>query len=384
MKKKSFILFLETIPFKYFIIDKNNRCIKYAYPLVKVAISEIINTNKVNKFIGNNQAEREWNMERKVIDFLKTSHVLGDKYIDNYFEITSIFLKYKIENEYFDCTSNSLFYFKFNNLRRYNCAIYLGLEKALLLIKISIKKTEEQLKKYNKNNFQKDIDKMQKFLHINNLIVNDYYLLFILDESNYKCHENYEILEKFNFEYCIFNSEYFEFFNKPNKFYKIEYEVNNYILENQKNIIEFAQKDGNFIYQEIDGLIKFYGEIGMTLEDFIYQVFEESIADDCKQKNQDLFKYKNFTLKSKFFFIYNKYRDYDLEDGKEILFINLKENNIYFGTGRILNGNCILSFRKYNTLLYKVDYDVENFIGMNGLIFTYFKEKESLKRFFKK
>ena len=79
-------------------------------------------------------------------------------YIDNVFEIKSIFNKEKIDYN-FNINENSLFIFKYNNVKRYDCAIFLGNENYLLLIKLSINITKKQLKQYELfylflNNFQ--------------------------------------------------------------------------------------------------------------------------------------------------------------------------------------------------------------------------------------
>ena len=180
----------------------------------------------------------------------------------------------------------------------------------------------------------------------------------------------------------MFDSKKLIFNEESEKFYEINYKINEYIPKNQNNIIKFAKNDGNFIYQNIDGLMKFYGEVGMTLEDFIYQVLEENIANDFKEKNEELFKCKNFTLKSKFNYVY-KYRTDDIEDGIEILFLNLKENCIYIGTGTTLNSCCKLSFKKYNALLKSFEDNTEQLLDINGLIFTYYDERKSYIKFYK-
>ena len=91
------------------------------------------------------------------------------------------------------------------NVRRYDCAIYLHESKSLILIQISIKKTMKQLEKYNEENYEKDIHDMQKFLRINNLEVEEYYLFFILDMENYRDESNRKLFKNFNLDYCLFD-----------------------------------------------------------------------------------------------------------------------------------------------------------------------------------
>ena len=142
-----FKLFLEKIPFKYFVINMNDKSVDYAYPLVKIAIDELLNSNKLNKFIPNNESEREWKFERNVIDHIKTTHIFGKYYIDSYYEIPTIYRKFKIEDELFSNSENILFYFSYVNLRRYNCAIYVYDSKSLILGQITLKKFKKQLDK---------------------------------------------------------------------------------------------------------------------------------------------------------------------------------------------------------------------------------------------
>ena len=60
-----FIVFMNKIPFKYFIIDIKNKTVDYAYPIVKVAITELLETNEINTYIPTNEGEKGWNFEKK-------------------------------------------------------------------------------------------------------------------------------------------------------------------------------------------------------------------------------------------------------------------------------------------------------------------------------
>ena len=144
----AFKLFLENIPFKYFIINNEDSSVDYTFPLVKIAVKELIDTNEIAHFNSTYEEEKCWNFERIVIDKIKTTHVFGDYYIDNYIEIPTIYRKYKIEDELFSNSENILFYFTYFNVRRYDCAIYLYELKELILIQISKNLVQKQIEKY--------------------------------------------------------------------------------------------------------------------------------------------------------------------------------------------------------------------------------------------
>ena len=348
-----FRLFLEKIPFKYFVIYFENHCVDFAYPLVyfknhcvdfayplvKKAIKELIDSYEIENFKGNNEAERGWNFERKVIDKIKTSHIFGKYYIDNYVEIPTIYRKYKIKDELFSNSENTLFYFTFMNARRYDCAIYLYDLKALILNKISIKKTRKQLQKYSKENINKDLNDIQKFLKINNIEVKKYYILFILDEDNYTQKENYELIESFYLKYCLFNykknifTTAVENFNSINYLNKGELDIN---IEDGK-LYEFGIYNNSFIYDndlnEIKSF-KFYSEKGMTLKDFLEQIFGE----DNYERFHEVFKYnedKYYLIKTTTLFE-KEYRiiGTELFDAKSTVFLNLSGGVLYIGIGK--------------------------------------------------
>jgi len=370
--ENDFKIFLEKIPFKYFIIDIQNYTVDYTYPLVKRAIYELLNTYELNKINGLNEAERGWNFERKVIDKIKTTHVFGDFYIDNYYEIPSIFRKYKIEDEYFDSSENTLFYFTYLNVRRYDCAIYIGDKKKLLLIQISKRKSRKQLEKYKEENFKKDIDDMQKFLKINKLSVKKYLLLFILDEENYKNRENYEMIEEFKFKYCLYNFDNNCFTSEIPNFYEINYSDNDKICppNEEPKLFEFEIRNNNFIYDNIKAVFKFYAEKEMKLKDFLEQTIDEDILDIFREKflinEEQYFLDKISTL------IENNYTGeiLDIENGANILFFNLSDNIIYLGKGKIKNGKCKLTFECLEcTSTFSQIHKCQDVLQMTGFIF---------------
>ena len=135
---------------------------------------------------------------------MRVTNLIPKKYyIDNSYLITTIFLPHKVED--LDHKENSLFYFEYCNIKRYDCAIYLGLEKVFLLIQISINKSKIKLDQYNQQNFETDLEDMQKFIKINNLKVKKYYLLFILLYSNYIGEKELEAIKEKGFPYIRYD-----------------------------------------------------------------------------------------------------------------------------------------------------------------------------------
>ena len=368
-----FKLFLEKIPFKYFIINMNDKSVDYAYPLVKIAIDELLNSNKLNKFIPNNESEREWKFERNVIDHIKTTHIFGKYYIDSYYEIPTIYRKFKIEDELFSNSENILFYFSYVNVRRYDCAIYLCDSKSLILGQISIKKVKKQLDKYNIDNFEKDIDGIQKFLKINKLDVKNYYLLFILDYDNYCKKENYELIESYNFKYCKFDYNNNCFMGRINDYYAIKYSPNENInlIEDDEKLFEFGIKENSFIYTDIKKEFKYYTEKGTNLQDFLEQTVDEEITE----KFFETFKYdgKKYRL-SKISSLIGKVYKQDIDesaDGTNVLFLNLKNGVFHLGYGKIEQGKANLNFHYMecvHTIFHPSDSDY-----MTGFIFKFWK-----------
>ena len=178
-QKIDFLQELDKIPFKYFEIYLDKYMFDFSCPLIKRAIEDLLEENELNKQIIDNNCELGWYFEKRVIYSIRTKNLIPEKYyIDNSYLIPTIFLPHKVEG--LDLKENSLFYFEYCNVRRYDSAIYLGKEKALILIQISIKKPEKKLDEYNLNNFQNDLEDMQRFLNINKLKVKNYYRAFKL------------------------------------------------------------------------------------------------------------------------------------------------------------------------------------------------------------
>ena len=344
-ERNDFKILLEKIPFKYFIIYESDNYMDYAYPLVKISIKELFDTNEIENFNGKNEAERGWNFERKVIDKIKTSHVFGKYYIDNYVEIPTIYRKYKIEDELFSEKENTLFYFTYMNVRRYDCAIYLYDIKALILNQLSIKKTKKQLEKYTEENIKKDLNDIQKFLKINKIEVKKYYIYFILDEDNYKEKENYNLIESFGLKYCLFNHKKNIFSTKVEGFQLINYLSNDSVnIDNEDvKLYEFGIDNDSFIYGKDLNMLKifkFYAEKGMTLKDFLEQTFGE----DNYERFHEIFGYNedNYCL-HKIDALFG--RESGISDAKSIIFLNLSKGLLYVGIGNKSGEKFDFSFR---------------------------------------
>ena len=167
------------------------------------------------------------------------------------------------------------------NETRYDCAIYLRNSQTLILIKISVYISKKQLEKYNKNNFKKDVDEMQKFLKENNLKVKNYYLLFILENIIFTQTKISNQIRLFNFPYVLFDYEENCFDKEINEFYKINYLANENInnLEEEGEIYEFENFAGNFDFNKEKKEFIYYAYKGMILKDFLEQIVFQDIAD---------------------------------------------------------------------------------------------------------
>ncbi len=368
--KKDYQKLLDVTPIKYFIIDNQNNTIDYLYPLVQVAIEEIINTSELNKFNGATNNEKEWYFKRKVIYDIKTTHIINDIYIDNYYQIKSIFLKDKINDSNFDKNENSLFYFQYCNALRYDCAVYLGNENALLLIQIVLYKNKKQIEIYNDNNFQKDINSMQKFLRINNLEIRNYYLLFIFNKDEYSLSDFDTIKSKY-FKYNIYDLENSCFFKKENNYYQINYLPSNIIDDERENdSLKFSKRDGSFCYNSNE-IFQYYIYKGMTLEEFMEQIFGDDI--DSPEIIFNL-KGKDFFFKNKYTYNDNYYNDMNDSTGDEIFFIAFIEDKIYFGNAIINKISTKINLKVYDIFL-KIF--IEN-VHSNSLTGFIFKKNKSI------
>jgi len=363
---------LKRIPFKYFKIDLKNRMIDYSFPLVKTAISELLHSYKIKNYSGCNFAEFEWYIERTVIDLIKTSHSFGEYYIDNSYEIPSIYFDYKIESELYDPSENSFFYFSYFNVRRYDCAIYFGEQKSILLIKIATNRTNEQLEKYNKDNFQKDLTSMQKFFDKNKIEIKKYYLLFIITLQNIENEKKINLIfNQTGLKYLVYNLSENKFNENSFNKYEISYQRNPFLIdETEKQNIYFYLENDSFIFKDSKNALKCYIEVGTSLVEFIELFLNEELAEklirdyNFKASKYNL-KYVRRCIQGKKLF------DMDLSDNFELLFLNYQENKVYIGKGIVDNYITVLSFETYEIILGQVYRNkiISIPIDMEGFIF---------------
>ena len=324
---------LERIPFKYFQINFNENSFDYSYPIVKVAIKELLEEKEFEHYIATNDCvKRDWIFEQKVIFKIRTSHILSDKYyIDNSYLIPTIYLKHKVEN--LNPSENSLFYFEFCNVKRYDAAIYFGEKKTLLLIQISTNKPKNTLEEYNETNFENDIDEIQKFIKENKLKVSNYELLFIFDHEKYKKSEINKNIHDYDFIFYFFNSKKKEFYGELNHFYHIQLKKNyeNYNTNLKDNtIFIFGKVNDSFDYNYKKKYHKYYAEKGMSVKRFLYEVFGNDISSEFYLEfNKETSDYILFGLGHTITPFYDRH----IPKNNKIFLLNYEDDFIFYGFG---------------------------------------------------
>ena len=324
---KDFLDKLQKIPFKYFEIDLTQRMFDFSCPIIERAIKEILEEYELKEKAVDNNIELGWYFEKRVIYALRVTNLLDNKYyIDNSYLIPTIFLPHKIED--LNQKENSFFYFEFCNVKRYDCAIYLGKEKALLLIQISIRK-KYKLDEYS-NNFQGDLEDLQRFIKKNNLKVNKYYLLFILLYSNYVKEENLTEIRDSGFSYILYDLADNKFKGKiENDLFEIPNTINSRIdYDIDENYFMFGKDNYSFDFEYKGKYHKYYVEKNFSLERFFNEIFDEIIKEEFKKITK--FDFSGFYLKS----YKSCYFKIFIEDMKEKhLLLNFKNGKIFYGSG---------------------------------------------------
>ena len=325
---KDFLDKLQKIPFKYFEIDLTQRMFDFSCPIIERAIKEILEEYELKEKAVDNNIELGWYFEKRVIYALRVTNLLDNKYyIDNSYLIPTIFLPHKIED--LNQKENSFFYFEFCNVKRYDCAIYLGKEKALLLIQISIRKPKYKLDEYS-NNFQGDLEDLQRFIKKNNLKVNKYYLLFILLYSNYVKEENLTEIRDSGFSYILYDLADNKFKGKiENDLFEIPNTINSRIdYDIDENYFMFGKDNYSFDFEYKGKYHKYYVEKNFSLERFFNEIFDEIIKEEFKKITK--FDFSGFYLKS----YKSCYFKIFIEDMKEKhLLLNFKNGKIFYGSG---------------------------------------------------
>lgn len=359
--KKNFLENLGNIPFKYFMIFEEENMFDYSCPIIKRVIEELLEENKLNKKFIDYNFEFDWYFEKRVIYAIRFTNLIPNKYyIDNSYLIPTIYLPYKVEN--LDHKENSLFYFEFNNIKRYNCAIYLGNEKAFILIEISINIQNNKLEQYNSNNFQTDLEEFQKFIRINKLQVQKYYFLFILLYSNYQSENFLKIINEKEFSYIFYDLDEEKFIGEIRKDENL-YEIKN-TVDSEKNIditenyFVFGKINGSFDYKYCGKYYKYYAIKNMTLDNFFNEIFGEEIKDEFR-KNTNI-ELTNFNLYS---FNCNYYQGFFNEINKRILLLNFKDYEIYYGIGGSKDN---FIWHSYN-IVYRIKKYLKKNIGLSTM-----------------
>ena len=361
--------FIETKPIKYFLLDNEEKKVNYLYPLVKIAINELFRTLYFEIQINDDLSgsEKGWIFEHSCINKLVSENLFMNYYIDNVFEIKSIFNREKIDYN-FNMNENSLFIFKYNNVKRYDCAIFLGNENYLLLIQISTHKTKKLLEQYKDDVINKDILKIKRFLKENNIFPVQYYLFFILDYNNYKQNANYmEQFSNYKFNYYFYNKQENKFYN--NFFQGLSHlNINNDETEiEQKRIISFKKHSFFEIIgdENIDNIEYsfdlYYAEVGMNLSEFIDEICHEFIIYDLNElKEKYLLKTYVKTYESAINYDYYSYLKMDK------IIIVLDNGTLYIGKSNIISNKYSYNWEAYGSSIFFTKNNEKNLFNKKG------------------
>ena len=366
--------FIRENPIKYFIIKKDNKSFDYLYPLIEKIIEEIIKTLELKKscLLFFNRAQMDWYYEQMLFNNINNTNIFLGLYIDNIIQIKTIFKKEKIDK--LDKKLNTLFYFSFSNVKRYDGVIYIGETQSVIFIQASIFKTKNKLKEYNNKNLSEDIEKINNnFFKVNEISPKKYYLVFVLEKSNY--YGNFEYIKTFEifnyYNYCYYDLQNDEIIYENNILKEIEYQPLNINEEEDKIGIIFF-KDKNF-KQIKDDKIEYkpgyyYIEKEMNLYNFVNETcfeYEDFIDEIFKNKNI----YSNYIL-TNFFNFYISICHVDKinnSHSKGRIVIALNESNLLFGISNDLENS--------NNIKYKWQEWSKNILGPSMKILNENQEK---------
>ena len=176
---------------------------------------------------------------------------------------------------------------------------------------------------------------MQKFIKINNLNVKKYYLLFILDKSNYRKKEKIEAFTKYNFSYIIYDYERKKFDGQLNEdLFEIKYTVN---AKEDININTtyyiFGNINYSFVYNYQGKIHKYYAEQNWSLDRFFNEIFDDNLL-----KHEFMSK-TGIALSD--YYLNSVKTQMDIlgpmsVNTQQILFLNLENNIIYYGVGKTI------------------------------------------------
>lgn len=296
--------FIDENPIKYFLINLDDSNFDYLFPLLEIIIDEIIQSYNLKHYpIGIlNDSEKGWYFEHLLFDCIKNKNIFINIYIEKSVMIKTIFKKEKIKD--FDNKINTLFYFSYSNVKRYDAVIYNAEKEEAFLIQASRHKHKKKLSEYTEENLEKDISKIEnKFFKVNKIKPKKYYLIFVLDYDNYYSDpDKMNELSAYNYNYIFFNTTDESFHYKQDKPLKEiickHYELNEQQNEEIKGFIFI--KDNYFkIINENEILYKpgyYYVEKGMTLLNFLEETCEEyeNLIDEISKKQISKYELKDF------------------------------------------------------------------------------------------
>ena len=329
--------FLKDNPIKYFKLDINNLIFDYLFPLIETIIDEIIKSNELKYSYKGllNESQKGWYFKHLFFDKIRNINIFRNIYIEKTVLIKTIFKKEKIEN--FNNETNTLFYFSYSNVKRYDAVIYDAEKKEAFLLKTSIHKTKKKLSEYNDENLEEDIRKIEnKFFKVNKIKPKKYYLIFVLDYDNYYGNPDFmKELQKFGYNYSFYdiNNENY-IYDEDKKLKEIGYKP--YELKDEEDIKDFIFTKNNYFKIIGDEEVKYkpgyYNtEKGMTLLNFLEETCDE-YRDLINKILENKKYYSNYELEGfemNYFYIKNfdklKYKT------KERIVVALSEEFLLFG-----------------------------------------------------
>ena len=240
--------------------------------------------------------------------------------------IKSIFNKEKIID--FNSEINTLFYFTYSNLRKFDAVIYNAEKEEALLLPISIYKSRKKLSEYSVQNLEKDIGKIENnFFKVNGIKPKKYYLIFVFcyDYDDYFDSKKKEELSIYGCNYMFYNKE--DELLKEIPYKPIELE------DNEEKQVYIFIKDKYFqIIEEDEILYKpgyYYAEKGMTLLNFLEETCNEyeNLINEISQKKISKYGLKSFNKN----YFYIKHIDELKNKTKERVVLALNEDHLLIG-----------------------------------------------------
>ena len=324
--------FCEDNPIEYFLIDFKKSTYDYLFPLIGVIIDEIIKSHEL-KHSSLESKEKEWYFKHLLFDNIKNKNIFRNIYIEKTIIIKTIFNKEKIKD--FNSEINTLFYFTYSNLRKFDAVIFNAEKEEALLIQISIYKPRKKLSEYSVQNLEKDIGKIEnKFFKVNGIKPKKYYLIFVfIYDDDYFDSKKKEELSIYGCNFMFYNNEDESFHYKEDELLKeIPYKPIE-LEDNEGKKVYIFIKDKYFqIIEEDEILYKpgyYYAEKGMTLLNFLEETCSEyeNLINEISQKKISKYGLKSFN--NNYFYI--KHIDELKNKTKERIVLALNEDHLLIG-----------------------------------------------------